>query len=454
MLLLGVLYDKVLYKCNRNVLLGIACILVLAIGIYWVSVCGAAPCADQKMICYYANALNDGDFSGIWKGCYLARYSHLLGITTLLRGFFMIFGRENYMAFQYFNALMLPLIVFSGCQILRRISGNNEKTAGRVETYYLFLTVTCFPMYAYTSFVYGEISSTAMTLLAAWLLLSCLEKPTVAKAAGLALASGAAVQFRRNTLIVLIAFGIVILIRLICSFDRKLLIAGGSILAGVLVLQFAVRLPYLSVWDKEARSIPAILWIAMGMHDTEGGPGWWDGYNYIIFAESGDDVKAATETAYADIRNSLKKFKDDPEYCRYFWKTKINIQWQVPMYQCIAMTNNIEREQSRLVQMIYREETLGKIIKNYMKAFQLFMYGCILFWLLKNLKKEIPIEKYVLLIAVFGSFLFSIIWEAKTRYVFPCLILMIPYFAIGLHELTEGVANKAKSLRASEAANR
>ena len=59
----------------------------------------------------YANALNDGDFNGIWKGRYLARYSQQLGLTTLLRGFFLIFGRGNYLSFQYFNACMLPVII-------------------------------------------------------------------------------------------------------------------------------------------------------------------------------------------------------------------------------------------------------------------------------------------------------------------------------------------------------
>ena len=436
MLLLGRLYDKVLCKWNRNILLWIACVASLLVGIYWVSTSGTGPLADQGMICAHANALNDGDFNGIWKGRYLARYDHLLGLTTLLRGFFLVFGSDNYVAFQYFNALMLPLIVFSGCQIVRKFSEDN----GKVEMYYLVLIATCFPMYAYTSFIYGEISSTAVALLAAWILLSCLEKFSVPKVIALTLMSGITVQLRKNTLIILIAFGIVVLVRLIRKFDWRALVTGLSVLVGVLLVQSMVKGIYRDVWDEEARAIPAILWVAMGLHEPDGHPGWFDNYAYIVFAEHGDDVEVTTEIALEDIRENLARFREDPGYMWYFYKTKINTQWQAPMYQSIVMNNNIVREQSRIVQMIYNEELLGGLIKLYMKAFQLFMYGCILLWLLTHWREKMPIEKYVLLIAVFGGFLFSIIWEAKTRYIFPYLLLMIPYFSIGLKELTDWLA--------------
>lgn len=442
MLLVGLLYDKVLYRCNRNILLGIICIMALLLGIYWVGASGTAPQADQGMITAYANALNDGDFNGIWKGRYLARYDHLLGLTTLLRGFFLIFGRGNYMAFQYFNALMLPLIIFCGCQILRKLSGNN----GRAEVYYLVLMVTCFPMYAYSAFVYGELSSTAFALLATWLLLSCLEKFSVPKVMALALASGLAVQLRKNTLIILIAFGIVIIVRLLSKPEWKVLVTGLSVLVGVLMLQAMVRGIYRDVWDDEAKAIPAILWVAMGLHEPDGHPGCFDNYAYIVFAENGDDVDVATGIALENIKSYLGRFKEDPAYMWYFYKTKINAQWQAPMYQSIVMNNNIEREQSRIVQMIYYEELLGRLIKLYMKAFQFFMYGCILLWLLTHWRAKMPIERYVLMIAVFGGFLFSIIWEAKARYIFPYLLLMIPYFAMGLQELTGWLVKITKIL--------
>lgn len=72
-----------------------------------------------------------------------------------------------------------------------------------------------------------------------------------------------------------------------------------------------------------------------------------------------------------------------------------------------------------------------------MKAFQLLLYGSIFFLLIIRRRDYNSIESYVLLIAVFGGFLFSLMWEAKTRYVMPYLFMQIPYMAIGVNEFTD-----------------
>ena len=430
MFLVCKLYDKVLYKCNRNILLGVVCLISFGISIYWVWASGTAPQADQATVLSYATAFSQGDFSGLQEPSYMTRYLHQLGLVTFHRILFFFFGEGNYMAFQFFSAFQVPIMVFSGCQIVRKFSGNN----GKAEIYYLVLAGTCFPMYAYTAFVYGELSSTAMILFAAWILLSCLERFSVPKVIGLSVMVGLSMQLRRNVLIVLIAFEIVLIIKWLTQRDIKMFLTGACIILGVLLFQISVEGIYNGVRNRDAEEIPAILYIAMGMHDTYGYPGWNDFYEYNTFAECGDNVGGAVEAGKEDIRKSMERFSQDPAYLLYFFQYKINTQWQAPMYQSIAMNNRVVREQSSLVKMIYEKALPGQLIKLYMKAFQFFLYGCICLWLLLGLKKEIPVENYVLLIAVFGGFLFTIIWEAKTRYVFPYLLLMLPYFGMGMQE--------------------
>lgn len=443
MFFVGMIYDKVLKKCNRNILLGAACLIAFGISIYWVLSSGTAPQADQAMVLDFAKAFSQGDFSGLQEPNYLTRCLHQLGLVTFHRIMFYFFGYGNYMAFQFFNALLVPVLILSGCHIVRKLSDNN----GRAEIYYLVLVGTCFPLYAYTAFVYGELSSTALVLLAAWIMLSCLEKFTVLKLIGLAVTVGLAVQFRRNVLIILIAFGIVIFIKLLQKWNLKVFLTGCSILLGVFLFQASVEGIYKDVRNPDAKQIPAILYIAMGFHDTYGYPGWNDFYQHNTFAESGDNVEVASEEGKADIRESMERFFKDPAYMLYFFQYKINTQWQAPMYQSIAMNNYIVREQSSLVRMIYEKALPGRLIKLYMKAFQFFLYGCIFLWLILGFKKEIPLEKYVLLIAVFGGFLFTVIWEAKTRYVFPYMLLMLPYFGMGMQELMTVLAKAARHLQ-------
>lgn len=454
MFLAGKLYDKVLCKCSRNILLGIVCLISFGISVYWVLASGTGPQADQSTVIAYARAFSKGDFSGLQEASYMTRYLHQLGLATFHRILFYFFGDGNYIAFQFFSAFTVPVLVFSGCQIARKLSGNN----GKVELYYLVLAATCFPMYAYTAFIYGDLSSTALIVLATWILLSCLEKFSVLKFVCLAALVGFAVQLRRNVMVVLIAFGIVVLVKLLQKWDWRVFLTGCGIFLGIFLSQTVVESIYSDVQNPEAQEIPSILYIAMGLHDTYGHPGWNDFSEYNTFALLGDNVEAASEAAKTDIQESIDRFLDDPAYTLYFYHYKINTQWQSPMYQSIAMNSSVVREQSPLVQMIYERKLPGQLIKLYMKAFQFFLYGCIFLWLIRgSIKKEFHIENYVLMIAVFGGFLFSVIWEAKTRYVFPYMLLMLPYFGMGMQELMtllkEFVQKVKYTAASSEASN-
>ena len=120
-----------------------------------------------------------------------------------------------------------------------------------------------------------------------------------------------------------------------------------------------------------------------------------------------------------------------------FFVRKMVNQWISPMYQSIAMNNEAAGGQLQPVKNIFAGGKLAKIIEVQMKAFQLLLYGSIFFLLIIRRRDYNSIESYVLLIAVFGGFLFSLMWEAKTRYVMPYLFMQIPYMAIGVNEFTD-----------------
>ena len=46
-------------------------------------------------------------------------------------------------------------------------------------------------------------------------------------------------------------------------------------------------------------------------------------------------------------------------------------------------------------------------------------------------KKDSNILQHMLAVAMIGGFLFSIIWEAKARYIFPYYVMMYPLAAVG-----------------------
>lgn len=419
-------------KKKRNILLAVCCIISGIISLYWVINSGTEPQGDQAIVSGFADVFNSGDYYGIQKGGYIAMYPQQLGFVTFLRLFYTIFGQGNYFAFQIFSAVMVPAIVLFGCMVVRELSEDDART----ELYYLLFSVTCFPMYAYSSFVYGDLVSIPFALISVWAFLSALRKFKLWKLVGMGVSIGFAVMLRTNVVILAVAMLIAVLAKLLKRHNwRQHLALGAGIIAGVLLFQVTVKAAYLSEWGEDAKGIPPLCFIVMGLNDDNSYAGWYNIYNAGCFATSDFDTKAANRRALTDLNMYIGIYKNDPQYMINFFARKMNAQWNAPMYQSIVMNNNVVREQSSLIKNIFEGGKAASFLERYAKVYQLVVYGSILFLLLCKRREWENIEKYVLLIAVFGGFLFSLIWEAKTRYVFPYLLMEIPYVAMGMNEI-------------------
>ena len=117
---------------------------------------------------------------------------------------------------------------------------------------------------------------------------------------------------------------IVVLLKLLHKFDWKVLLIGCSIAVGIFSLMGIIRSFYWKAWNEDAAAIPAVAFVAMGMHDSGGNPGWYDGFGWSLFDSTGDDVIAAKEAAKEDIEKSSKNFINNPAYAGNFYMIKMN----------------------------------------------------------------------------------------------------------------------------------
>lgn len=427
-------------KWNMQLIAAVISFIVALCCIYLVGASGTAPRADQEDVCFYADAFNRGDYSGLERGEYVGIYRQQLGIITLLRVLFYFFGDWNFHSFQYLSAVMAGALVFFGYKVVKYLS-NHQKVA---EAYYLLLSIACIPMYVYTLFVYGEIISTSLLLLAAWMLLSCLKNFSWGKVVVFGLSSGIAVQIRENSLIIIIGFFIVLIVKLIAENTKNAVILLIGIVLGVLLPSLVITQGiYGDKIPDDSDAMPAILHIAMGLNWDDENPGSYNAYNLRIFMENDYDVEASKEAAKQTIREFILTARYSDGYAVNFFVHKMTGQWSVPMYQCLVMNNYIVGEQSRLVHSIYYGRLRG-LSQKFMNIYQLLIYGSVLFLLFAKRKEWMHLENYVLLIGIFGGFLFSMIWEAKARYVFPYFMFMIPYAAVGLGSISYKKMIKSK----------
>lgn len=425
-----------------------AALLAMAFSLYWVKEANVMPEADQWNISYYANVFNEGDYLGFQKGKYIATCPHQLGMVTLLRILYTLTEPDRYLAFRLISVASVGIIVYMGYELVKKFSKGNVFT----ELTYLLLALLCYPMYVYTLFIYGEVPSTAVLFIAAWLIVSCLEKFHWAKVVGVLLCAGVSTQLRQNSLIVLIGFIIVIAVKLIQKFHWQRLVLLLVIPVGILLGDITIKGIYKEQFQEDGQAIPTMLYITMGTNWEEQNPGWFSGYNYSVFFENDCDPELATAVAKQDLKAFVSYCIENPSYAVTFYKEKFIAQWSEPMYQCLVMNCKIVEEQSPTMQSLYFGK-LRIVTEEFANIYQLVIYTAILAWMLSNLyrygKKGVQqikhqgIEQQIFMVGIFGGFLFSMIWEAKTRYIFPYFVMMIPYAALGIERIVNrGIKNK------------
>ena len=264
---------------------------------------------------------------------------------------------------------------------------------------------------------------------------------------------------RQNTLIILIA----ILVYLFFTTKKKSLVytiatAVISIvvfLFSPLVLQSIFSKIY--SWDFSDKSLqdPTISWVAMGMLDQPDGEleieprqtnivGWWNGYNrecVLKFKDSCSDYSKKT------IRTQLEAFAADPWRGIQFYYRKIASQWAEPSFQTPFFMSRCETADSpKPRRLLCKASThLVSFWNNIIHlAILLLSFVSILHF---HRNKKTPWRLLMPLIAIFGYFLFSILWEAKSRYILLVFPLFLPFAAYGF-ELMPGIySNLRKKLK-------
>lgn len=431
------------FRRFASILLIVSIVIAGSCSLLWVVSLNAIPLADQNYISQVAVQMNHGDFSSLEKGGYVAIHQQQLGMVTILRIFFGIFGDMKWLPFQVFNSLFVPVIVFAGYQITRILSGNNIKAM----CIYLMLVLTFIPMYIYTSYVYGEIMSTALSMVGIWMLLECyMSKKTARKfSLGfcvklliLAVSMGVAVQIRENSLIIVIAILSVNILTLFRGDVCKSVTASLATIIGVLFFWILIHQGiYGQYIAKDVEGMPATLYIAMGMNDDGVNAGYINDYNRVIFEESDYNATIANEKAKEKMTEYLEKYTSNPTYAIDFYARKIEGQWNVPMLQCLPMNGRFDTERiSGVAKKVYYG-SWSRMIEYFMNIWQQLLYIATIFAVWKMRKTWQKSEQFILPIVAIGGFLFSIMWEAKARYILIYIIMMIPLAAIGLQEVFE-----------------
>ena len=429
--------DKILQEKICLCTLIVTGVIAFALGIFYVCKNPYYPVGDQINTTAFAAYCREGNFSMLSPGGYVGMYQQQKGLGILYEILFALFGNFNYRPAKIIHVVWWIFTILAGYGFLKL---NTDRPVFRML--YCVMMLGCFPFLFYLPYIYGDVLSISFGTILFYGVASYEHSGQKRYIALASFAAGLAVLARKNTWIILIAVVVYALLSSLKKRKLKYLLAGTAILLTAALSVKAVDVVY------EVRSgypsgvgIPSILWVAMGLQETEGRAGVYNRYQQTTFADCDFQQESATQQGKIYIRERLEEFSQNPGKAFSFFKNKLEGQWIEPMYAALETTESFEEGTvlSPALESLYYG-ALGRIIWNLTNYYQSILYlaglmALVMLGILWWKKKDVPTSLWLPWIAVFGGFLFSIMWEAKSRYVFPYCVFMILYAPEGLYQM-------------------
>ncbi len=384
------------------------------------------PHADFMMVMKSAQELKNGNYTRFYEDGYIGTFPNQIGIVIFLYFFSMIFGEMNFFAFQLLNAISIT-IIYKELSDISKIFGMGKLS----QLLVLIFGIIFLPYLIFVTFIYGTVLGLALALISIKYEMLFVKEYKLKDAVVSCFCIVISTILKDNYLIMMIAVLIYAFVALIRSHQLKRLMVFFYIvsiivlfvLKGITLNAFiTVKTDY--VMGKGASSWS---WIAMGLQDnTSKANGWYNGYNVNTYKSNNYNTKKQEIEAKAYIRERINFFWQNKKEALRFFGQKFASQWNDPNFECF---NILYQQGTHIVppKFIQYMKSVGgsdKLSKLYDRIHFIVIFGCFAYIILDNSKKNR--DCLLLQMIVVGGFLFHMIWEAKTLYVLPYFIIMVP----------------------------
>lgn len=414
-----------------KIVLILSCFLLVIAEYFYVREHPYYPSGDQLNTTAGSVYAREGNYLMFTKGGYIGLYEQQKGLLFLYEILFSIFGDFRYDITSKFHICLSVITLLSGYSFLKIVM---KRPVYRIL--YCGMMVCCLPCIIYLPYAYGDLPAICFSMVLFWALAAYGEQMKKRYLICACLMAAFALLMRMHIWVVLIAAGIGLLL---LSLEKKTFRPILAALCVVLVAQGAVKgvdkmYEYRSGYESGV-GIPYILWIAMGLQETDGNPGIYNRYQQSVFGDCDFNQEAAEKIGKEYIAARLEELKENPAYARYFFTTKIKMQWTEPLFQGLYETHSFKED--TVIPKFYESLYYGEIhdtVWMFANYYQSVVYISLFVFVSMSFKKSktVGIVGWIPLIAVLGGFLFSIIWENKCRYVMPYYVYIILYAPVGI----------------------
>jgi hypothetical protein len=454
--LLWLVWSKV--RVSPPVLCGIVCSVILIVQVVWVLALGSQGYIypDSNYLIEGGKALAAGDYSVFsepegFVTINLHWYPFQAGGVYLFSLFFQPGVSAPYQFFQITNAVCntaTAVLLFQCCRMLT----DDE----RVHRVVCALLLACLPLMFSCAFMYGNSIGLFFSVLACDLLMYAFltqGKARVASLVGCALAIFVGRIAKSTLTLFLIPLA---LVAILVAADRKNVKACiATVLVGVVIWQTG-GMPRSAleaqVGTDFGDGMPGISWIAIGLdHDAKAMPGWWTNQALLDYESVDGDYEKQTKIARQHIQEEVDYFVTHPGDALVFFGMKLATEWGDPSYQSIYYTSLSLPETSGICRAgIEASASYDNPLGWHLDAYQLLIYlGVAAYaWRLFREKDIRGTDFLIITCILVGAFVYML-WEAKSVYVFPFFMLMLPLAACGIARIFGRIETHSKASRES-----
>lgn len=445
------LVDKHLYnddtefkKKTRKILLIIALAIYIAFSIVWLIIVRPAVVGDQIHAAnlaqtFYRNNVEEFlpnlTYAGIPLSAYMQAHHQQISLAFAFSLFFRIIHFDTLEVLRVLNFICNMLIVFAVYKIGRQLS--KKYKINKVLLFTLILTFISIPMLS--TFIYGDTPSLALCLFSVYFMMRYTETKKWKYPIAASVLTMIAYMLRMNSLIFIIATVIYLLLNLFKEITKR---PWKENLLNTLVIVIYIAISifpssivksyYLEKYNLDKnKEYPTISYILMAMEEGPRANGW---YNEVIGEYALKNPETAKEEYLERIKQRLTYFSENIGYTFNFYTTKIASMWTENTYS--AVRNNTTQENDPL------ENIIGPLTF-YQKILLIITCLCSLIVLIQN-RKNLSLDIIFLITIFIGGFAFHILWEAKSRYIIPYIVVLIPVASISIKKFDIRLKKKFK----------
>lgn len=398
------------------------------------------PTDDQGVLVSAAEQLQNGDFSKWGIGGYFSMFPYQNFLVLVLLVFSYIFPKCYALVFQLLNCLAIGGVYYYTDKVLEKYRFSK---VNRILVQLCFLLF--FPLRMYVTFVYGTIPGLFFSVFAIYKWTEFNEKHRVSDAAIIGICFSLAILFKSNYLIFMIGAAICSLLRIIKEKKIRNALPVVFILSFYFIFNAALNNTIVNMTGMQKdHQMSSLSFVAMGLHENPyRGPGWRDETHIEKYQAEINGNGRETELAIADIKNSIREFRQkDRDFIDFIARKQASV-WANPTFQSqwVNNRNDYKIKTGRLAEWLLSLRTTI-LLYPVMDIFIVIVYlGGLLYVVISLIKGDYD-ELAVLYNVIFiGGVLFHTFWEAKAQYSLPYFVLLIPYSMCGFRQLITQLGN-------------